>query len=138
MSKLPPGIRKHHGRYQIRFWGKDGKQYTESRATITAAKQRQHEIAVDKERRLWRNPRDARTPFALYARSYLAQKLALRPRTQDKYDSALRNHLEPAFGKTAIGAISRHSVQEWAGLTGARWALPRDRARTLRAAGRDA
>lgn len=101
---LPQGIRKHHGRYQIRYWGKDGKQHTESRVTITAAKLRQHEIAVELDKKTWRDPRVAKVPFGLYAESYLAQKLRLRPRTRAKYDRALRNHLEPAFGKTPIGA----------------------------------
>ena len=112
-KKLPPGIRRHRNKYQLRYWGKDGKQHAESFDLITQAKARQKEVAVDIRRGHWTNPSAGRVAFDQWAAYYLSQKLRIRPRTREKYESSLRNHLAPAFGSTPIGQITRDGVQEW-------------------------
>jgi integrase len=102
----------HRGRFQLRYWA-GGRQYAESFDQISKAKRRQREVAVDKDRGNFTNPSADRVLFDEWASYYLVQKLSIRPRTREKYESGLRNHLSPAFGRTPIGRITRDAVQEW-------------------------
>ncbi len=112
-KRLPPGIREHHGKLQVRYWGPDRKQYSQSFDRLEDAKKFQRGMAVDKDRRTWTNPRAANESFGARAEKYVVQKLSIRPRTRDKYESTLRNYLLPAFGTTPLGAMTRDAVQEW-------------------------
>ena len=68
---------------------------------------------MDKDRRKWTDPRAARGQFGLRAEKYVAQKLRIRHRTREKYESTLRNYLLPTFGTTSLGAVTKNAVQEW-------------------------
>ena len=71
------------------------------------------EVRMKKQRGEYVDPRDAKTPFEVWAAKYLEEKLRLRPRTKEKYESSLRIHLLPAFGGAPIGSITRDDVQAW-------------------------
>jgi len=62
-KRLPPGIRLHPGRYQVRYYGTDGKRLAQSFKRLTDAKRFQRDTETDKDRGAWLNPRDAQTPF---------------------------------------------------------------------------
>jgi integrase len=112
-SRLPPGIRLHRGRYQVRYWGKDGRQHARSFARKSDATRFKAAIETDKDRGDWSNPRRAREPFGTVAERYLDHKLRLRTRTREKYESTLRCNLIPGFGTTPVEAITREDVQGW-------------------------
>ena len=112
-KKLPAGIREHHGRYQVRYYGTDGKERAKGFAKITEAKRFRAAMATDKDRGEWRDPKDSKVLFAEVAEAHLSRKIKLRPRTAEKYRSSLRCYLNPAFGRTPIGAITSDDVQDW-------------------------
>lgn len=61
----------------------------------------------------WVDPRRARVPFEDWAERWLATTVHLKPKTRAGYDSLLRTHILPAFGKTPLGAIEPQDVSGW-------------------------
>ncbi len=106
-------IRQHRGKWQARYYDPSGRLRSRSFARKSDAKAFLAAMATDKRRGTWVDPRTSKIGFATYADLYLAEKLAIRPRTRDKYESSLHNHLVPAFAQTPIGAITRGNVQSW-------------------------
>jgi integrase len=70
-------------------------------------------VEADKLRGAVVDPRSGRVTFEDYATSWLAERHDLRPRTRDDYEGLLRVHLVPAFGATALGAITPAAVRAW-------------------------
>jgi integrase len=110
---LPPGIRKHHGAYQVRYYGPDGRRHARRFERLTDAKKFKRDTETDRDRGLWIDPRGAKTRFGDWVQSYMGSKLNIRARTTDKYVSSLRAHLLPVFSEASLGAITRAWVQEW-------------------------
>ncbi|MBA2312416.1 MAG: site-specific integrase [Actinobacteria bacterium] len=112
--KLPPGIREHHGKYQLRYRNPaTGKEVTEHFRLITDARKRQHEVAADKERRQWVNPRLGQIRFGELARHRLDASVDLRDSTRATCESYLRSHLLPYFANHLIGRIRAADIQAW-------------------------
>ena len=61
----------------------------------------------------WINPDAGRERFEDYARSWLADRHDLRPRTRELYASELRCHLVPAFGTLRLAEITTGKVRTW-------------------------
>jgi integrase len=112
-KKLPPGIRERHGAYQVRYYGPDGRERCKSFAKITEAKKFRAAVMTDKARGRWHDPKTAKALFSDVAEAHLSRKIKLRPRTAEKYRSSLRCYLNPAFGRTPLGAITSDEVQDW-------------------------
>lgn len=64
-------------------------------------------IARDEARRRQENV------FASYATSWLNSRHHLRPSTRSSYRTAIQRHLIPAFGDTAMDAITAEMVRHW-------------------------
>lgn len=56
-------------------------------------------------------PSAGRLTFAAWAKAYLDQKVSLRQRTKDRYESELRAYLIPCLGDRAMFTIARSDVQ---------------------------
>jgi hypothetical protein len=113
-KKIEQGIwRSASGTYMVRFYDPDGRERAKSFLKLADARNFKAEVRIDKHRGEFIDPRNPKTPFPKWAEKYLDQKLALRPRTRDKYESALRLHLLPAFADRSIGAITPEDVQSW-------------------------
>jgi hypothetical protein len=57
MSNLPPGIREHHGRFQVRYYDQDGKRQAQHFARITDAKAFKRGVDADRDRDVLVDPR---------------------------------------------------------------------------------
>ncbi len=113
-KRVDPGIFKtERGRYQVIYRDPAGKQRAKHFDRLIDARDFKADIRIKVQRGDYIDPRDAKTPFEDWAKKYLKEKLRLRPRTKEKYNSLLRNHLVPAFGRTPLGWISRDDVQGW-------------------------
>jgi integrase len=60
------------------------------------------------------DPRKAGRPFSEVVAAYKETRYgSLAPTTRDRYDSVLRKHLEPEFGRMGIGAVNRERVKRY-------------------------
>ena len=114
-KKLPPGIRKHHGRYQVRYYGPDGLRRSKGFERLTDAKRYQREVQVDKERGQWLDPSGAQVPFDEWAWTHLASRHRLGRAKRSNVESVMRCHVVGGcgFGSTPLGRITPLSVQGW-------------------------
>lgn len=116
--KPPPGIREHRGRYQVRYYGSDGRRHAQSFERLTDAKRFQRAVETDKLRGEWHDPRAGRIGFRDYAQEWAATKANVRARTRLNIEGRLRTHILPAFGDRKIGTIQPLDVRAWvAGLS---------------------
>jgi integrase len=110
--KLPPGIRRHHGRYQVRYYA-TGREHAKSFELITDAKRFQREVVTDRDRGLWVNPNDGRMTVGEWAPKWLRGKVDLRASSRYRLDGIVRKHVLPAFGTAPLAAITNSAVREW-------------------------
>jgi|GEM_PF-5432088 len=61
----------------------------------------------------WIDPSRRRRSFSQWAADWLSTTAHLAPKTIESYESALRNHLIPAFGQMAVGAIDAMAVRRF-------------------------
>ena len=61
----------------------------------------------------WTDPQRAKVKLADYARSWIAQRPGLRPRTVDLYSWLLDKHIAPYLGGVPIGKLSTPMIREW-------------------------
>lgn len=114
-KKLPPGIREHHGSYQVRYYPPNGKEQTKSFRTITEAKAFKRAIETDKERGDFIDPHLARVPFSEYAVQWFNARARLGASKRKNNEAIMRRHIigGDGFGDTPIGRITRTQVQAW-------------------------
>lgn len=110
---LPPGIREHHGKYQVRYYDPDGKEKSKHFDRLTDAKKYRASKEADKARGVWTDDRQGRVPFAEWNKRHRASKLNLRPRTRATDEGLIVRHILPTFADTPIGAITPLRVQDW-------------------------
>ena len=105
------------GRFRARYPGPDGRRYTAPTTFLTKSEARgwlslQH---AEITRKAWTPPGAGPTvvvTFGSYAEGWLAQR-NLKPRSREHYRKLLDQHLLPAFGPTALTAITPDSVRSW-------------------------
>ncbi|HXY27662.1 MAG TPA: site-specific integrase, partial [Acidimicrobiales bacterium] len=61
----------------------------------------------------WRPPELAREKFVIYGQRWLEQRVDLRPRTRELYESLWRRWLKPAFPDITIGAMTPETWRAW-------------------------
>ena len=103
------------GRWQARYAGPDG---IDRPASETFATKRDAEVWLTlKEAEIhngdWTNPDDGKTALADYARTWIAERPGLRPKTVELYSYLLRKHLAPALGQTTIADLQPGHVRRW-------------------------
>jgi integrase len=102
------------GRWQARYPGPDGKDYT---APHTFPRKRDAEQwltlkEADLKRGDWLDPAAGAMPFATYAAEWLDDR-DLSPKTVQLYELLLRLHLNPTFGEMSLGDITEETVRKW-------------------------
>lgn len=113
-KKIEAGIwRTTTGVYQVHIRDSQGKQRSKTFDRLVDARTYKAHIRLKKQRGDLVDTEVSQIKFEKWAESYLEQKVALRERTREKYESALRTHLLPTFEGTRVGAISRSDVQSW-------------------------
>ena len=113
MTQLPPGIREHHGSYQVHFYGPNGERRARSFDRLSDARRFKRGVDADRDRGELIDPRLGRTPFAGWAWEHLNSKHDLRASTRATDESYMRNHVAPAFGPAPLDSIKPLAVQAW-------------------------
>ena len=114
VKRIEPCLWKmNDGRYRVDYRDPRGKLRARYFDRVIDARNFKASVRVDKQRGAYVDPLDAKRKLADWAAAYMAQKLRLRPRTREKYESILRVHLLPEFGRAPIGGITRDDVQSW-------------------------
>ena len=103
------------GRWQARYPGPDG---LDRPAPETFATKTDAEVWLTlKEAEIlhgdWINPDDGKISLADYARTWIAERPGLRPKTVELYQYLLRRHLTPVLGPMAIADIQPGHVRRW-------------------------
>lgn len=114
VKRIEPCLWKmQDGRYRVDYRDPAGKLKAKHFDRLIDARNFKASVRVDKQRGNYVDPKNAKRKLSDWAEKYMDQKLRLRPRTRDKYESILRVHVLPAFGDTAIGRITREDIQSW-------------------------
>jgi integrase len=118
-TKLFPTAEHMRGdRWLVRWRNEQGDQCKRSfakksgRDPETSAEAFDSQRAADTARGDWIDPRIGRTPFGDYAPVWMKSRLH-KIGTSDTYESHLRIHIVPVFGKYGLAAIRPTMVQHW-------------------------
>nr|MBA2600217.1 site-specific integrase [Actinomycetota bacterium] len=106
-------VKQENGRYKVRYRTPDGKDRAKRFDRKRDAQTFANTLEADKIRGTFTDPREAATPFSKVADQVMAGKLNLRPATRARDESLIRCHVLPAFGRVAVGRITRPQVQAW-------------------------
>jgi integrase len=99
--------------YRARYRDPDGVQRSKSFRRKGDADAFLTSVGSSKLRGEWIDPRRAKVPLEEWAERWLSTTVHLKPKTRAGYDSLLRTHVLPAFGKTPLGAIEPEDVSAW-------------------------
>jgi integrase len=107
-------VRNASGTWRARIHTADGGRVSIGSYTTRAAAERALAGAVaDQSKGVFVNPRSGRVTFAVYAQDWLAHRPGLRPKTAELYESQLRVHLVPAFGRMMLTDIGPPAIRRW-------------------------
>lgn len=103
------------GRWQARYKGPDG---VDRAADNTFPTKTDADVWLTrKEAEIldggWLDPDAGKVPFGPYARAWVDERPALRPKTYQLYEGLVRLHLAPTFEATAIAEIKEARVRRW-------------------------
>lgn len=107
--------RLNSGRYQARYFDSAGQRHTapDTFATRADANRWLSTVEADMVRGDWIDPRMRRVTFGEWAEEWLATTAHLAPKTRDGYESLLRMHVLPFFGRYEIGHIEQVHVRRF-------------------------
>ena len=103
------------GRWQARYNGPDGIDRPAPR-TLASKTDAERWLALTEAeivRGDWIDPDAGRVPFIQYARSWVAERPNLRPKTMQLYEGLIRLHLSPSFGALTVQDITEPQVRRW-------------------------
>ncbi|MGO9298673.1 MAG: tyrosine-type recombinase/integrase [Streptosporangiaceae bacterium] len=103
------------GRWQARYRGPDGIDRAADRtfATKTDAERWLTLAEAEIVRGDWIDPAAGRVPFGPYARSWVAERPNLRPKTMQLYEGLVRLHLVLTFGALNVQDITEPQIRRW-------------------------
>src|SRR5688572_10104760 len=101
------------GRFQARFIGPDGRSHCKTFDTAREASEWRATQISDESAGRWVSPAGGKSLFRDWVVRYDARRVDIRPTTRARDDSLVRNHILPAFGVKAIGAIGQGDVSDW-------------------------
>ena len=103
------------GRWQARYKGPDGidRPAPQTFDSKTSAERWLTLTEAEVLRGDWTDPDAGRVLFGHYARDWIAERPALRPKTVSLYRYLLRCHLGPAFETRALADIKEPNVRRW-------------------------
>jgi len=124
MASIEPYQTKAGQRWKVRYRTPDRKQ-REKKGFVRKrdAEAYRATIEVSKHRGEYVDPSDAKVTIGELAVAWLAGQTHLKPSSLRPVETSWRVHVEPRWGKVAVGAVSHSAVQAWvAGLSGERGA----------------
>jgi integrase len=100
-------------RYRARYRGADGRERSRVFPRKSDAARFLSAVETDKARGEWIDPKLSRTSFSTWASRWSGTVVHLKPKTKAGYESLLRAHILPRFGRTPLGRIQPVHVREW-------------------------
>lgn len=111
---------KHGAVYDVRLRAPNGRPYKRTLRTKREAETFQAQQRADRSRGGWVDPRSSSITFSEFSVSWLRNRVNLRPRTYELYESLLRVHLLPQLGPIPLSDLTTSVVRTWhAGLVAA-------------------
>ncbi len=111
-SNRIPGIEKRGDKWRARAFH-SGTEKTKTFATQDEAVRWKREIERALERGEWIDPSLSGITFAEWAKLWLSAKNNISASTKRGYETRLRSHLLPAFGKHKLTAITNNQIGQW-------------------------
>ena len=105
--------RKPSGRWEARYRDADGEQRGKTFDTKGAAREFLASVRVEIQRGEYVDPNRGRVPVESVSDDWLASLVHLKPKTLIDYESALRCHVLPRLGRTAVGKIDQRRVRRF-------------------------
>jgi len=99
-------------RWRARYRGPDRRGHSKTWARKSDAERWLAGQLADKSRGDWTDPALGMVPFAEWADRWLGLQVDLKPKTQAGYESILRSHLVPAFGRRPLASIQPEDVEQ--------------------------
>ena len=109
-------IRKRtSGRYQARYQGPDGLIRSAPGTFARKADAERYLSLIEAEmmRGEWSDPAQSRVPLHDYARTWIAERPGLRPRTVELYTWLLNRHIAPHLGSAELGKLNTQMIRTW-------------------------
>ncbi len=107
-------LRNASGTWRARIHTADGGRVSIGSYVTRAEAERALAGAVaDQTKGVFVNPRTGRVTFAVYSQDWLAHRPGLRPKTAELYESQLRVHLVPTFGRMPLAEIGPPAIRRW-------------------------
>ncbi len=97
--------------YEVKLRTPQGRQYSKSFRTRREAEAYQAKEKTSQQTGAWVDPRAGELTVEEYARDWMYQRVALRPRTVDLY--LLDHHILPGLGHRQLRAVSPAVVRAW-------------------------
>lgn len=99
--------------WQVRYRDPSGRERAKSFTRKVDAEKFAVTVEADKLRGEWADPRLSKTNLTDWSSRWLQTKTHLKPKTLVGYESNLRAHVLPRFGKYELRHVSRLDVEEW-------------------------
>src|SRR3990172_1019279 len=119
VERITLNTRDQKGRSQIRWrarWRNPDSSSKERRFRTKAEAERYMErLGADLQRGEYVDPSLGRVTVAEWADTWLSTKAALKPKTLEGYDSLLRVHVLPRFGKLPLHTVRPEAIARWLG-----------------------
>jgi hypothetical protein len=116
-------------RYRARYRGPDGRERSKVFPRKADAARFLSSVETDKARGEWIDPTMSRTSFSAWASRWSDTIVHLKPKTRAGYESLLRAHVLPRFGRTPLGRIQPVHVREWVAALAEQVSAPPESAR---------
>lgn len=99
--------------WQVRYRDPSGRERAKSFTRKVDAERFAVTVEADKLRGEWADPRLSKTNLTDWSSRWLQTKTHLKPKTLVGYESNLRAHVLPRFGRYELRQVSRLDVEEW-------------------------
>jgi len=106
-------IDKRTSGYRVRYRDPLGQQRSRTFRRKLDAGRFAREIEVDKDRGAWIDPRNADTPLAEWAETFMSLARSLAPTTQETYRRDLDRYVLPALGSRRLGQLHPEEIEQW-------------------------
>jgi integrase len=100
-----------NGTWTLRYRDPTGRQIRSTFKKHAEAQAERAQVEADMLRGVYIDPRASKTPFGEWAARWLDTHKNLKPKTLDGYESLLRVHILPRFGRTPLRAIDYLDVE---------------------------
>jgi hypothetical protein len=107
--------RRGPGRWRARYRGPDGRERNRTFERRHDAERWLADVQDQIRWRKWLDPARSAVRLEVWAEQWLPSRSDLRPSSQARLESVVRQHVLPAFGKRPLDTIQNSEVRAWVG-----------------------